>query len=408
MEVRRFELAAQELHAAIADDPQDADLYCLLAECFRQQGLSNRALDAARDAVAADPENDSAHYTLALVHLDRHEFRRAERAARRAVEIDPEDAWNHWALGCALLQQEKAEQAMAEVEAGLAVDPTHVECLNLRAETMLALGEDGVREAIDESLAADPEQAEAFTLQGWQRLFDGDRPAALEAFHEALRLDPESTEARNGILEAHKHRFRLYRWSARFGRHALRPTKEDEEEPIQTGLVWLVVAYVIVRLNLDWRGVYPIAVTLHVVLVFLMFALLFVDEVTNILLVPARVRRSLQTTETDVWFQPVTFAFACICAATIVAQGVLAHVLTLWMFVVPVLHALFASASLCAREGAWFAAGYVVWAAAGVAATVVMPIHPWPALGAIGALTLFGLVIFLRFLNQVRDGRLTL
>ncbi|HYG33543.1 MAG TPA: tetratricopeptide repeat protein, partial [Clostridia bacterium] len=69
---------------------------------------------------------------------------------------------------------------------------------------------------IDAALARNPENSITHANQGWALLEQGDPKKALEHFREALRLDPESEWARQGIIEALKARHFLYAWMLRY------------------------------------------------------------------------------------------------------------------------------------------------------------------------------------------------
>src|SRR5262249_32603614 len=108
-------------------------------------------------------------------------------------------------------------EALAAAERGLALDPEHAGCTNLRAMALVQLGrKEDAAQTLGSALAKDPENAVTHANQGWTLLHRGDHRGALAHFREALRLDPELEWARAGIVEALKARYLLYRVMLRF------------------------------------------------------------------------------------------------------------------------------------------------------------------------------------------------
>src|SRR5262249_35658307 len=68
----------------------------------------------------------------------------------------------------------------------------------LEAETLLKQGSIGeAKKKIQEELERDPPSVEAYNLLGIAYTSEKDYPGATEAFQQALKLDPNSTEPRN-------------------------------------------------------------------------------------------------------------------------------------------------------------------------------------------------------------------
>jgi hypothetical protein len=113
-------------------------------------------------------------------------------------------------------------------EEGLALDPEHAGCTNLRAMALVKLGRTAeAGDTIDAALARVPETSATHANRGWTLLEQGKADAALGHFREALRLDPENEWARRGIVEALKAHnpvyavmLRYFLWMSRLSRGA--------------------------------------------------------------------------------------------------------------------------------------------------------------------------------------------
>ncbi len=149
--------------------------------------------------------------------LDQGRLKEAEAAVQTAIALDPFDADHLALLGDIELGRRRWAATLEAAERGLALNPEHSHCINLRAIAQTQLGrKDEAAETLGSALARDPENALTQANQGWALLHRGDHARALEHFREALRIDPELEWARVGIIEAMKARYLVYRLLLRF------------------------------------------------------------------------------------------------------------------------------------------------------------------------------------------------
>ena len=95
------------------------------------------------------------------------------------------------------------EAARQAAETALAIDAEHVAALNLRAESLRKLGRtQDAHQELQNALRVNPDSADTHATLGWTYLQNGQRRKAEKHFREALRLDPESEWARQGVLES--------------------------------------------------------------------------------------------------------------------------------------------------------------------------------------------------------------
>jgi tetratricopeptide (TPR) repeat protein len=209
----RYDLAAAELHLALADAPNDPEVFALFAECLTGQKKYAEAAEMAGKAVAAAPDQPIGHAALALVQFRRHRYAEAEAAADEAVALDPTNPGHHALKAAVRAEREDWTGALIAADRGLEHDPEHAWCGNLRAWALIHLKKGPQAGAtLDAALARDPEDAFTHANRGWGYLHDGDPKKAAVHFREALRLDPDLELARVGMIEALKARYRLYRW----------------------------------------------------------------------------------------------------------------------------------------------------------------------------------------------------
>jgi tetratricopeptide (TPR) repeat protein len=168
-------------------------------------------------AIHLAPEYDFAFYALALVQHRQRRLKEAMAAINQALALDPTDANYHHLLGSLRLESGQLSAALQAARTGLSFDSEHAGLHSLEARTLARQGRSA--EASAAARAALGHGAESSSVQaqsGWVAL-ETNRPAeALENFREALRLDPTSEFARQGLVEALKARHWVYRTFMRF------------------------------------------------------------------------------------------------------------------------------------------------------------------------------------------------
>ncbi len=213
----RHDLASKELRQAIGESPENSLAHALLAICLVNLDRGEEALSEASEAVRLDPGAALSHYAKGHALLQLKRLKEAESSAREAIRLEPADADFHGLLASVELARRDWSAALAAAEVGLALDPEHLLCTNLRALALVQLGrKEEASHALGSALANAPEDALTHCNTGWTLLHQGDHRGALEHFREALRLDPELEWARAGIVEALKAHYLIYRLMLRF------------------------------------------------------------------------------------------------------------------------------------------------------------------------------------------------
>ena len=226
LDQRRYDMARQELETLLQSFPNEPLAHALLAHCLSEQNQLKRALVHARLAVGLAPDLAFCHYILAIVHQELGQLKEARQSIQQALELDPEDPDFFTRLGLIALLESRWQEALSLAEQGLTLDPEHIDSQNLRSMALIRLGQpESALSQLDQALLKEPENGRVHANRGWTLLHKGQHALAIESFREALRLEPELEWAREGMLEALKARYWLYRqfqrysfWMARFGR----------------------------------------------------------------------------------------------------------------------------------------------------------------------------------------------
>ncbi len=139
---RRFAEAESMLRAAVAETPDNAQAFHLLAKLLTEHGgdLDDAARVAER-SVALEPNHASYHHLLALVRLRQRRPDAAAEALRRAISLSPDVPWWRYQLAQALFRQEKWEEARTALSEYMKLAPASADAFQLLGRIAAALGE---------------------------------------------------------------------------------------------------------------------------------------------------------------------------------------------------------------------------------------------------------------------------
>lgn len=186
----------QELHRAVAAQPQSADLLYELALVFRQEHKVKESLDAYTRAAALRKPNAEQLRSVALDYVLLNDYEDAIRWLEVAMRIEPRNTDVLYALGRCYYSRQRFGDAGTVYQAILAIDPHH-----LKAEENLGLVFDATNQAARAEQAlrtaaswADPNGTDEWPfLDFGSFLLDQDRPQeALEPLRSAARIRPDS------------------------------------------------------------------------------------------------------------------------------------------------------------------------------------------------------------------------
>jgi protein O-mannosyl-transferase len=149
-------------------------------ETARKEALLERAEVHLKKAIEIDPEIVMAYFTLGAVHDRRGEYEAMERSLNQARQRFPD----HPSFAT-------YDPILADRLARWAVDA---------AQT----GDDGqARRLLERSVGLAPDLASLWYYLGLARRADGDLPGAIDAWEQALRLDPTLEQASEALRRSH-------------------------------------------------------------------------------------------------------------------------------------------------------------------------------------------------------------
>ena len=150
-----------------------------------------------RLASQAEPMRGDIRSKLADAYLKQRDGRNALTEASRAADLLPNDAKAQIKAGIMLLAARRYEDASARAEKALAHDAKNVDALVLKGNALAGLKDfKGALEAYQEALALNPLGDQLYANVGAIQYVTGQPQQAEETFKKAIEVAPESTGAR--------------------------------------------------------------------------------------------------------------------------------------------------------------------------------------------------------------------
>jgi len=150
--------------------------------------------------IAKNSQHFHANCLLSLCHYNLKDFPAALEDAERAIAAEPEEEWGHRLRSVALTEQGKKKEALKAVEEAVRLDPDEPFALQTLIYALLNLGKNKRAEEIALRMRESfPEMELTFFALGNVYLQSGNTYEAEHCFREALRLNPNSADARNNL-----------------------------------------------------------------------------------------------------------------------------------------------------------------------------------------------------------------
>jgi Tfp pilus assembly protein PilF len=190
------------------DQPRDAEvarLFAIGVAAHRNGDLSG-AHSAYESVLTLAPNDVDALNNLALVMLAEGDASRAEVLLRRALSLAPRNAgaWNNLGAVLRVRGGSRANEAVAAFQHALNIDPQNQAARVSLAQQFLAIGSlDQARALLVESVAADPNAADAQYTLGQVLELQGDSAGAVRAYREFIRVAPPRLAASVDRVKLH-------------------------------------------------------------------------------------------------------------------------------------------------------------------------------------------------------------
>lgn len=197
----------------LSSDPNNSEAKFLLILNFIALKKLSVAEQELNIAISETPDEASLFFALSILELQKEQPQKAKTAIETALSFDTENAAYYGQLSNIQIYFREFEEALTSANIGLEYDPGNETCLNAKGDALTKLGrKDEANIAFNDSLAEDPENDQTFAFLGYSRLEQGKHKEALTLFRQSLALNPNNSIAIDGLKEAIKAKFFLYRW----------------------------------------------------------------------------------------------------------------------------------------------------------------------------------------------------
>jgi Flp pilus assembly protein TadD len=178
--------------ACFGGDPQLAN-----AAALERAGKIEQAIEAYSERVRQNPDCGDAYHRLGILHDRINEPVQAQQYYHAALHNKDDDAQVLCDLGYSQYLQRRLREAESTLRQAIKLDPN---LARAHSNLALVLAHSGRhREAKAEFARAGCSKAEALSNLGYALLWNQERDAAREHFDLALKADPSSSMAREGL-----------------------------------------------------------------------------------------------------------------------------------------------------------------------------------------------------------------
>jgi spermidine synthase len=188
--------AEADFKAALRLDPRLVEAHDALAQLYRGQKMWGLAEEHLRKGVALRPKDTQHLGRLADLYLERERFSEAILQYRAALALAPQNSRLRGGLGMAYRGAARHGEALDSLHQALARDPENGFLQYQIGLTHVAARRfDDAATAFQAAALRDPMKPEPLLELGKVYALQGDKINALEAYRQALRLDPSNVTA---------------------------------------------------------------------------------------------------------------------------------------------------------------------------------------------------------------------
>jgi tetratricopeptide (TPR) repeat protein len=182
--------ALTHLQRAVALRPESSEVHYNLGAAWWYSGFKDRAVAELRESVRLDPAAGASHAFLGTALREMADVAGSRASLQRAIALLPPTASVYVDLGITFLRAGRLEHALGQFEAGL----------NLPSLSSPTPDWDSAVLGVRQSLTANPGHAAGHNLLGLLLGRTGAHSGEVAAaFREAIRLQPDFTEAHNNL-----------------------------------------------------------------------------------------------------------------------------------------------------------------------------------------------------------------
>ncbi len=311
-EIGRFSDAITYFKKTLSEDIDHFEAKFYLAQSFLQLNESEKAKDLIQGLIGITPNYSGLYFLLSKTYLQEDDIEKSLESIEMAISLDPHDEDSFGQKSYILLHQKKYEDALYFADEGLKLNAKSRSCLNARATALTKLKrKEETKITIEHLLNDDPENAFSHANVGWSHLENNNIEDASLHFKEALKLDPNSEYARDGMLTTIKAKNRLYNLYLRYSFWI--SNKSDKHQ-----WMYIIGIYLVYRLALkvlSYSGLTILTIPLVILYLFIALGTWIMEPLSNTILLFDKFGRYLLSKEDklsgQIMFSLMLISFIC-------------------------------------------------------------------------------------------------
>jgi tetratricopeptide (TPR) repeat protein len=205
------EKAVDALRQAIVLDPDQIQLYVDFAALASAHQSFEVGMNVVNDGIELHPNAAALYFARGVLHVQLAQYDAAQSDFETAYRLDPNQSLSTAALGLAAEQQNDLDRALATVEARLAHKPDDPILLYLQADVLLRQGAEPGSAAFAKAMQSaqravklGPGLAPAHAVLAKLYLQAGSYPQAVAECNRALEIDPSDQSSVYHLIQALK------------------------------------------------------------------------------------------------------------------------------------------------------------------------------------------------------------
>ncbi|KAF0108182.1 MAG: hypothetical protein FD146_1196 [Anaerolineaceae bacterium] len=234
-----YQTALVNMQQVLGMEPNAADAYYYMGECYRLMGDYDKALEAYQSAINANIGFGPGYLGRALAKQDLNRDDGVLDDLNRAIELDPQFALAYTYRGAYRLAHADPEAALGDLMTARSIDPNSALAHLYLAQAQLALGQEA--EALESALRANELDAtllDAYLVLGQAYEANGQAEKALGALQTYTLYKPDNVEAMTFLGAAYNARGD-YNAALNILNRAIALDKNNVEANYQRGFAYL-------------------------------------------------------------------------------------------------------------------------------------------------------------------------
>ncbi|WP_138495857.1 tetratricopeptide repeat protein [Paenibacillus pinistramenti] len=209
---QRYKEALAEAQELLKLEPEDPDVFAMIAHIYLLMSEYEKALHWASEALRRNPEEQLAWFVRVNVYYETDNESSFQSALQEALRVDPYEAHYYFLQANRLNKKARFHEAKEELVRALELQPEAPLYLATLSYTEALLGKDGAsRELEREALRYGAEMPYVLLYLAWAAGRRGDFKLRETYIRSAVRLNPDSRQFQDEYLEALQQNHKLFR-----------------------------------------------------------------------------------------------------------------------------------------------------------------------------------------------------